>query len=71
MKAPAVKTPDVHGEIGAIDPHTLVHFVVACQVAGFSMAGQDSDELRALIQQLSYLSIPDAVTILRRESPCK
>lgn len=54
-----------------IDPHALVHYVVACQVAGVSGTGLAPPDLRALIQRVSRLSIPDAVKILREELSCK
>jgi hypothetical protein len=50
-----------------IDPHALVHFVAACQVAGVSVSGLTPSDHRCLIQRLSRLSIPDAVKLLRRK----
>jgi hypothetical protein len=60
-----------HGDetMQPIDPHVLVHFVAACQVAGVTVTGLDSSDLRALIQRLSRLSIPDAVKSLSKEAP--
>lgn len=54
-----------------VDPHALVHFLAACQVAGVSATGLGPTDLRALIQRLTKLSIPDAVKLLRRETSCK
>jgi hypothetical protein len=54
-----------------IDPHDLVHYLVACQVAGVSLAILGSADLRSLISQLSRLSIPGAVKLLRTGAPCK
>ena len=54
-----------------IDPHVLVHFVAACQVAGVSVTGLATSDLRVLIQRLTRLSIPDAVKLLRKEVPCR
>lgn len=48
-----------------IDPHAFVHYVTACQVARVSVTGGlGPSDLRSLIQHLSRLSIPDAVTLL-------
>ncbi len=60
----AVSDPTAIGrltDVPPVDPHALVHFVTACQVAGVAVTGLASQDFRALIEQLSWLSIPDAV----------
>jgi hypothetical protein len=48
-----------------IDPQALNHFLTACQVARVAVPHLNSSDFRTLIQQLSRLSIPDAVKLLR------
>ena len=52
-------------ELPPIDPHHLMHYLVACKVAGVTEACSNPAEQRALIDRVSRLSIPDAVKLLR------
>jgi hypothetical protein len=48
-----------------LDPHHLNHYLAACKVAGVPVMRSSPAAQRALIAQVSRLSIPDAVKILR------
>lgn len=51
-----------------LEPHHVNHYLAACKVAGVTVALTSPDELRALIDRLSRLSIPDAAKLLRKEA---
>jgi hypothetical protein len=53
-----------------IDPGAMVHYLAACKVAGVPVAQLDVLDLRALIDQCSRLSIPDAARVLRARKAC-
>jgi len=52
-----------------IPPKDIVHYLVACKIAGLPVAIISADDLRALIARCATLSIPDAVCLLRRGTP--
>ncbi len=51
----------------ALEPSHIAHYLAACRIAGVPIADTRLDpmELRALIEKLSTLAIPDAVRYLR------
>ena len=51
-----------------IEPHHVNHYLAACKVAGVTVALTSPEEMRALIDRVSRLSIPDAVKLLRKEA---
>lgn len=51
-----------------IEPHHVNHYLAACKIAGVTVALTSPEEMRALIDRVSRLSIPDAVKLLRKEA---
>lgn len=51
-----------------LEPHHVAHYLATCRVAGVPVAATTTEDLRALIERLSRLSIPDAVKLLRAEA---
>ncbi len=49
-----------------LDPRHVAHYLAAIRVAGVPVAATAAEDLRALIERLSRLSIPAAVKLLRR-----
>ena len=51
-----------------LDPRHLAHYLAICAVAHVQVAPRDWVEMRALLERLSRLSIPDGVKLLQTKA---